>query len=173
MTLTDRIRFCLSTSFGLGAIPFAPGTWGTLPGVAIYAAAALWAPAPARVWLIAAGLAAACAVSVLLVPWAERHWGRKDPGSFVADEVAGFLLVVLLWRTSDLPLTLAWSFALARLFDIIKIPPARQAERIGGGWGVLLDDLAASVQAAIVLHAGSWLAPGVFGANPWVLGWSV
>jgi len=173
MTLTDRIRFCLSTSFGLGCLPFGPGTWGTLPAVAIYAAVAWGAPARAHVWLIAAPLVAACAVSILLVPWAERHWGRKDPGSFVADEVAGYLLVVLLWRTSDLALTLVWSFALARLFDIIKIPPARQAERLAGGWGVLLDDLVAAVQAAGALHVGSWLAPAAFGAQPMLLGWAM
>ncbi|HUT61779.1 MAG TPA: phosphatidylglycerophosphatase A [Phycisphaerae bacterium] len=140
------------TSFGLGYIPLAPGTWGTLPAVAFFLAVMVWVPAWLRTWVLAAGLVASAAASVPLGFWAERHWGQDDPPRFALDEFAGFLLTVLLFRLGALvPLTL-WAFALTRLMDILKIPPAYQCQKLPGGWGILLDDLVSSLYAAGALH---------------------
>ena len=130
----------------------APGTFGSLPGVVIFLAIMLWAPAAWQTWLLLAALAAACALTLALSPWAEGYWKKKDPGTFVTDEVAGFLTTVLLFRRGDLLLMTLWAFVVTRACDIIKIPPARQFERIHGGWGILLDDLCASLYAAGLLH---------------------
>lgn len=163
----DRVRAAIGTGLGLGYCPVAPGTAGALLGVGIYVAVGLLAPAWLHVWLIAAALAAVGAVTVALGPWAERYWQKDDPGVYVTDEVAGFLATVLLWRTDRLLLTVVWAFFVTRAFDIIKLPPCRRLERLPGGWGILLDDLMASVYAAAVLHVASWQFPGAFGAVFW------
>jgi phosphatidylglycerophosphatase A len=154
----------VSTAFGLGYAPVAPGTAGTLLGVAIYAAVAALCDATTQLYAIGLVFAVVCAASVPLATWAERHWGTKDPGRFVLDEVAGYLLVVLLFRSSSPVLTGAWAFAFSRLFDIVKPPPARRFERLSGGWGVLLDDLVASVYAAAALHLLATVAPSWVGS---------
>jgi phosphatidylglycerophosphatase A len=149
--------------FGLGYVPFAPGTWGTLPAVGAFLLVRLTIPSePWQTLALAGLLLAACVASVPLGNWAQTLWGRKDPRRFVLDEVAGFLLTVLLFRRGDklLPLVI-WAFALTRAMDILKPPPARQLERLPGGWGILLDDLAASVYAAAALHLLYWLSPGL------------
>jgi phosphatidylglycerophosphatase A len=85
----------------------------------------------------------------------------------VPDEVAGFLTTVLLWRTDDLLLTIVWAFGLTRVLDILKPPPCRRLERLPGGWGVLADDLCASLYAAAILHVAAWQWPSVFGKVFW------
>ena len=169
----QRTVILVGAALGTGLLPGAPGTWGTLPAVAVYAAIAAWAPGGMQVWLIAAALAAASVACVIVTPWAEAYWKKKDPGAVVIDEVAGFLLTVLLWRTDDLPRTLLWSFVFTRVLDIVKIPPARQMERLPGGWGVLTDDLMSSLYAAALLHVGSYWLPDVFGAGAKVLGFAL
>ncbi len=152
----NRLKECflvlVASCFGLGYLPVAPGTFGALPGVGIFLAIVLWTPAVFHTWLILVALVVVCIVTLVLSPWAERYWKKKDPGTFVTDEVAGFLATVLLFRRGDLLFMTIWAFAVTRIFDIIKIPPARQLERIHGGWGILLDDLSASLYAAGFLH---------------------
>ena len=151
------------TSFGAGYAPVASGTFGTYPAVVIYLAIALAAPPALHAWLIAGALLIACAASIALAPWAERRWNSKDPGQFVIDEVAGFLLTVLLFRTGNILLTTIWAFLATRAFDILKPPPCRRLERLPGGWGILLDDLMASVYAAGFLHLAARFFPAWFG----------
>ena len=159
----DRCLVLIATCFGLGYLPVAPGTFGALPGVAIFAGITLWMPEQMHLWLLMAALLLVSAVTIVLTPWAERHWGRKDPNIFVTDEVAGFLATVLLFRTPDLLLTIIWAFCVTRVFDIIKIPPARKLEELPAGWGVLLDDLCASLYAAAFLHTVSACFPAWVG----------
>jgi phosphatidylglycerophosphatase A len=82
---------------------------------------------------------------------AERTLGRKDPGVIVIDEVAGMTLSVLV-----LPLTvpvLAIAFVLFRVFDVVKPAPARQAQALPGGIGVMVDDLVAGLYALVIVAA--------------------
>jgi phosphatidylglycerophosphatase A len=116
-------------------------------------------------WLILAALLLTCIIAVPLGYWAERHWGVHDPKYFVLDEVGGFLLTVLIWRTDQLPVTIVWAFLAARIADIIKPPPARTLEKLPGGWGILLDDLMSSVYAALALHLGMFYWPKLFLLN--------
>ncbi len=162
--LKERFLVVVATSFGLGYVPVAPGTFGALPGVAMFLAIMAWTPAEAT-WLhtglIAACLVVVCWATLALSPWAEAYWKKKDPGTFVTDEVAGFLATVVLFRRGDLLGLTLWAFLVTRVFDIIKVPPAKQFERIHGGWGILLDDLMASVYAAAFLHGLYLLFPQV------------
>jgi len=152
------------TFFGLGYIPFAPGTWGSLGAIA--AAGLLLAGmrcAGLSRWYDAAlaGLMLlACVLSIVWGRWAVEHFASRarkpgDPGPFVLDEVAGQWLSVLALPVGGLPLTTwagvyAMQFFLFRVFDVIKPPPGRQLERLPAGWGILMDDLGVAVYANII-----------------------
>ncbi|MGH7140130.1 MAG: phosphatidylglycerophosphatase A family protein, partial [Pirellulales bacterium] len=139
----------LATGFGVGFFPFAPGTLGAVWGLPLAWALVHW-PAVAQ----AAAIVALFAVSVPVCTIAARHMGgAKDPGAIVLDEIASLPLVFL-----ALPIEAwGWKLALAgfmlhRLFDITKPPPARQLERLPEGLGIMADDFAAAVYAALALR---------------------
>jgi len=161
--LTDRFKWLVATCCGCGYSPIMPGTAGALWGIVIYVPIALYADEPYQTLLIALALIVSSATTVGLGRWAETFFCEKDSSKFVTDEVAGFLLTVLLFRIpDDILVTVLWAFPITRLIDIIKVPPARQLERIPGGWGVLLDDLLGSLYAALILHAMWYLLPHWF-----------
>jgi len=161
--IKERYLVLIASCFGLGYLPLMPGTFGALPGVAMFLAIMIWAPPALHLWLMLAALIVVCWATLALSPWAEKYWSKKDPGTFVTDEVAGFLATVVLFRKGDLMLMTLWAFGVTRVFDIIKIPPARQLEYIPGGWGILLDDLCASLYAAAFLHILVACLPQVVG----------
>ena len=139
MAFVQRWNWCVATCAGFGYAPVMPGTAGALWGVAIYAV-----------------IAASCA------GWAERYFQEEDSSRFVTDEVAGFLVTVLLFRTPHISTTVLWAFPVTRVLDIIKVPPARWLERLPRGWGVLADDVVDSLYAAALLHALQALSPQWF-----------
>jgi phosphatidylglycerophosphatase A len=139
--------------FGCGHVPVAPGTAGTLGAIPVYLA--LRSSGPVAV-------AAAALILTLVGLWAagrvERRLGGKDPQIVCVDEVAG---VMVAWIAAPPSLAgLFVGFVAFRVFDHLKPWPARAAERLGGGAGIMLDDVAAGGWAAIVLLAGralGWL----------------
>ncbi len=156
-------RLLLITTFGLGHMRPASGTWGSMPTV-VLAAALMFAgigPATAPVLyhaVLFAWMLVFCIACVLGGREAEAAFGKKDPGQAVADETAGqaipllFLPAVATSTTTHTLLTLALAFVAFRIFDIIKLPPARQLQRLKGGIGILIDDLIAGVHALIVVQ---------------------
>jgi phosphatidylglycerophosphatase A len=150
-----RINRWLVSAGGLGFLPVAPGTWGTLAGVGIHILIAAFFPNTWRrhvAYLVA--FVVVFLVGLLLAPWAEREFESKDPPPFVLDEVAGYLLVPCLFfsRTISLWQMLVLAFLTSRLFDIIKPPPARQAERLRSGWGIMCDDVIAAGYAVLTCY---------------------
>lgn len=152
-----RAAFALLTTFGLGHLRPAPGTWGSLPPVALAAACiALDIPDAASTAI----LLSVCVVFTLACAavghLAEARYARKDPGDVVADETAGqsLPLIAVVWLLEGLDarglLVLAVAFLGFRAFDIVKVPPARQLQEIPGGWGIVLDDLAAGAYAVVL-----------------------
>jgi phosphatidylglycerophosphatase A len=100
--------------------------------------------------VLAAASLALCALGVWAAGEAEEFFGRTDPGQVVVDEVVGQMLTFLLlphatWKW------LVGGFLLFRAFDIVKPFPARQAERIPRGWGIMLDDVVAGLYGLAVL----------------------
>lgn len=92
---------------------------------------------------------AVCAAHFWLTPWAQKHWNDSDPGQFVLDEVAGYLVVPLVVNAGPVWVIALTGFLLFRILDIIKIPPARQIDRNWhGAWGVLLDDIVSGLYAS-------------------------
>jgi phosphatidylglycerophosphatase A len=158
----DRGKWLVATCGGLGYFPGIPGTISALWGVLVYVVLALWVPEPLQTVGLGACLLAVCWVTIALARWAEGYFGEEDSGKFVTDEVAGFLLTVLLFRTPNVLATAVWAFVLTRVIDMIKVPPARRLEQLPAGWGVLADDLLSSVYAAAILHLLRWQLPGWF-----------
>jgi len=163
-----RVSLAIATAFGLGYIPKAPGTFGSLAGAALYAAILYYFPLAAIagklpgtkdrvVWMSWTELPALIVVAVIGV-WAasraEKILAKKDPQCVVIDEVSGqqlaylFSLTLLNWKY------LLLGFILFRVFDIWKPFPARQAESLPGGLGIMADDWIAGICAAL----GLWIA---------------
>ena len=157
------MRKVLVSAGGLGYLPIAPGSWGSLAGVVIFLLAGLSGSVLLTSVVVLAALAFFCVLNVALGPWACNYYGCKDPSHVVIDEVAGYLLTVMLFQAGGLLLTVAWTFAFTRFFDIVKLPPVRRLERLPKGWGVLADDLWSSLYAAGALHLLAWWQPGWFG----------
>ena len=147
-----RWAWLVGTFFGAGHLRPGPGTYGSLAAVLLwYAAASLLHPSLLQLTL---GTALAALVATLGgIPAATivaRESGREDPGHVVVDEVAG-QLIVLIALTPTWPHALL-ALALFRLFDILKPPPIRHLERLPGGTGIMLDDVAAGLLALGVAH---------------------
>jgi len=136
----------VALGFGVGALPRAPGTFGTLLALPLW-----WlvgnALAPP---LLAALLVTLFAIGVWACAVTGRHLGVADHGAMVWDEVVAFLLVL-----SVVPDAWPWqlaAFVLFRAFDITKPAPIRQLEaRMKGGFGVMFDDLLAAGYTLLAL----------------------
>ena len=165
LTWPDRCRWLIATCGGFGYCPVLPGSCGALWGVALYVPLAVWVSEPWQTVGIAAFLLLVCLATFRLSPWAERYFQEEDSGKFVTDEVAGFLMTVLLFRPHGVSIlvTVLWAFPVTRILDMIKLPPARRLEHLPGGWGVLADDLLDSVYAAGLLHVLLLVQPRWFG----------
>lgn len=148
----------LTTCFGLGRLPMAPGTWGSLPPAVVYMAAGILFGPQAAIGAMIFLCAAGCVVSVVCSPAVIGQTGDKDPGKIVSDEVAGQSLALLLMQIfspqAGFCLIAALGFGLFRLFDIRKPWPCKRLEQLPAGWGILADDLAAGVYAAMIWIAG-------------------
>lgn len=154
MSVADRIRWLLITSFGLGCSPWAPGTIGTLGGV-VLGVTLQWAlPAHA---VLAWGIAAAVlfVFGCLQTAFVARTWPKEDPGHFVLDEVVGYLVTLIVYSllAQQLPTPLAHTgaFFAFRLFDVWKLQPARKLEDLPGALGIMADDQMAGVYAGVAL----------------------
>lgn len=140
----------VATFFGIGFLKLAPGTWGSLATVILWATAIPWIPVANR---SCATITVAVIVTLIGIPAAtrvSRAFGLKDPQFIVIDEVAGQL-------TTLIGVPLAWKtflagFILFRVFDIWKPFPIQRLERLPEGSGIVVDDLGAGIYALAVMH---------------------
>jgi len=198
-----RFALFVATAAGLGYLPKAPGTWGSLAGlllaflpwwtlqwafvavllathnndsISFFVSARHW---DSILWAQIILTILVAAIGVWSANSASEYWRQKDPQRVVIDEVSGQHLTLLIgcgipiwWRTvsdfpwAGLPLGLVtfrsalnWKylllgFILFRVFDIWKPFPARQAESLHGGWGIMADDWIAAIYAGL----GLWIA---------------
>jgi len=142
-----------------GYAPVASGTFGTLPGVLVALALAPLYPRSLAGYLLA--LAAVIAIAIWSAHLCGEIFQSKDPSRVVSDEIAGFCVTVAFFYPLTPGLLIAAFFAF-RLFDVIKPPPARQAESLPGGVGIVTDDLLAGVYANLLLRVliAAGLIPG-------------
>ena len=158
------MKLWIAQGFGVGRIPFAPGTFGSLVGIAWFALLLL----PGNLWLFTAGTLLALALSVWLCGAAEETLGRRDPGSVVLDEIAAIPVCFAGWtifvtiKTGAFPgvgyffsswnwLAVAGVYIAFRFFDIAKPWPVWQSQSLPGGWGVTVDDALAAVYVNLVV----------------------
>ncbi|MBM4083447.1 MAG: phosphatidylglycerophosphatase A [Planctomycetes bacterium] len=155
------MREFLATGFYFGRSPIIPGTFGTLPAVALHILCACLLRDQPRLLLGAALLLlalAASAASVWLGGWAQERFGKQDPRPFVLDEIAGYLVTVAFVAGHPLWQCAIGGFILFRAMDVLKPFPCRPLERIPRGWGILLDDIVAGLYANFCLRlALYWL----------------
>lgn len=152
-----RLAVFVATVAYCGYFPVAPGTIGSIAGLAVYALV-WWSKSP---FVEAGAIVAVFAAGVWAGTVAERYFGGIDPGPVVIDEVLGMLITLAFVPVS-------WSGALAgfvlfRIFDVIKPYPAGRFERLPGGLGVMADDAMAAVYANITLRVALWLLPNWIG----------
>ncbi len=152
----------LTSCFGLGHMPIAPGTWGSIPPVIIFF----------LLRKIEVDSVVTCTIfgflavlgSVICIKFSDEvisHTGRKDPGEIVIDEFAGQSVVLMFaaFVSGNIYILCAASFLLFRFFDITKIWPAWQLERLHGGTGILLDDIMAGIYgglAVLLIFVPDW-----------------
>lgn len=144
------VAMLIATLGGVGNLPKAPGTFGTLATLPLCYLVLTW------------GLFSHIAVLVLVTvvgTWAAdvaaREMGNKDPAAVVVDESAGMLLTMVAAPQGWLWLGLG--FVLFRVFDIWKPWPVGWLDHnLDGGWGIMADDLAAGGYALVILHFISW-----------------
>jgi len=148
--LTDPVNL-LAFGFGTGLAPVAPGTFGSLPGVLL-----AWLTLNMGIYFQLGTAAALAVAGIWICGESARRIGVHDHGGIVWDEICGMYITLLL-----APPTLfgyALGFGLFRLFDIVKPWPIRDLDhRLGGGLGIMLDDLVAALYALILLALYGWL----------------
>ena len=164
------MKLWIAQGFGVGRIPVAPGTFGSVVGVGWFALLLL----TGHLWLFVVGSVVGIALSVWLCGVGEDLLRKRDPQSVVLDEITAMpvcffaWVAMLAWKTGALPHAAAffsartWPltlgvFALFRFFDVLKPWPVRQSQALIGGWGVTIDDVLAAIYvnlAVLLICAG-------------------
>ncbi len=148
--LKDPVHI-LAFGFGTGLAPFAPGTFGSLPGVLLF-----WLTVDFGLYVQLGVAVAMTLAGIWICGESAKRIGVHDHGGIVWDEIVGMYLTLL-----AAPFTVAgWvlAFVLFRVMDIVKPWPIRDLDhRMRGGVGIMLDDLAAALYAAILLGLYGWL----------------
>ncbi|MCF6338172.1 MAG: phosphatidylglycerophosphatase A [Gammaproteobacteria bacterium] len=144
----------LAFGFGSGAMPYAPGTFGTLAALPIYLLML-----PLSLWAYLAVVVVMTLLGVWLCHVTSRDLGVHDHGGIVWDEIVGYLITMI-----AAPPGWQWivaGFVLFRFFDIIKPWPIGWVDRrVHGGLGIMLDDVLAGVLAWAVLQGAAWVLSG-------------
>jgi len=147
--LTDPVNF-LAFGFGTGLAPFAPGTFGSIPGLILF-----WLTLDFGLY-VQMGIAIAMAlVGIWICGESARRIGVHDHGGIVWDEIVGMYVTLFLAPVSIVGFVLA--FVLFRIMDIVKPWPIRDLDHsMRGGLGIMLDDLLAAAYAAVLLALYGW-----------------
>ena len=149
----------LASLLGVGFIPFAPGTFGTLFAAGVYLLLPKSLFSGQGWWWLGGALLLVSGAAVWLSGRAEKKLGQDAP-AVVIDEFCGYFVAVLLLPKS---LLLAiYAFVLFRVFDITKPFPINVSQRLRGGWGIVVDDLIAGVYANLVIQLIRILKPSFF-----------
>ena len=147
---TNPIHF-VACGFGVGTIPWMPGTFGTLVGVALYLVLS-----PLPIWAYVLITAVLIVIGVFICDITNRDFGTDDHPAAVWDEIATFLIVMI-----AVPKTwyfILIGFLLFRFFDIVKPWPIGWIDKnIHGGVGVMLDDVVAALFSWAILQFIVWV----------------
>ena len=138
------IKYIIATAFGVGYVPLAPGTAGSILCLLIVY---FWSPLPLFGYILL--LLVLFFLGVYSGSQLEKDLGH-DPSIVVIDEVVGMGIGLLL-----LPQNYIWffiAFLLFRLFDISKPPPINLSQKLPGGWGIMMDDVIAGLYTLVLVQ---------------------
>jgi len=148
---THPVQF-LAFGFGSGLAPRAPGTFGTLMAIPLFILAADW-----ELPLYTAVLVVAAWLGIWICGVASRQLGVHDHPGIVWDEFVGYWITM--WA---IPASWPWivvGFVVFRVFDILKPWPISVLDKkVGGGFGIMIDDIVAGMMACATLHIALWLS---------------
>jgi phosphatidylglycerophosphatase A len=168
MSIGDRLLFVLITGFGTGLAPFASGTFGTLPAVAIgWLMQHYWFKEDGDHRSLAIALIVLAvvlfAIGFFTTGFVERVLLTKDPKPFVLDEIVGYFVTLGMFCFLAQPTiyTHGAAFFFFRLFDVLKPSPARELENWKGAPGIMSDDVVAGIYAGLVLIGLHYFFPGL------------
>lgn len=145
----------VATGFGSGFSPVAPGTAGALLAVLLWVAGYFLLPFAQLQVLLAVLVVYFTVQGVYSSGVMEKHWG-EDPSRVVVDEMVGVWIPLLVVPDGGWWYVVA-AFVLFRFFDIVKPLGVRRMERLGGGMGIMMDDILAGVYSAVLLGAARLL----------------
>ncbi len=151
------LSYLIGTGFGLGYSPFAPGTAGSLGGVAIYLLLHKIFESHGYLFPILIFLTA-CAgtISASII---SQNEGEEDPSKVVIDEILGqFLALIMLPFSYKI---IAASFFIFRILDILKPFPARRSEKLKNGVGIMIDDAIVGIYTNLILRIFIYIFPGI------------
>jgi phosphatidylglycerophosphatase A len=144
----DKLILAIATGGFVGYFPAAPGTWGTLVAFPIHFLLCMLSPTGYTIGLIVFFF-----LAVVTAGSAEKIIDRKDPGIIVIDEIIGMLIALI--GAPAHPVSWLIAFLLFRFFDIVKPFPVNWPDKhLNGGWGIVMDDIAAGLYTLIVMQAG-------------------
>lgn len=140
----------IATGFGAGYFPYGPGTMGAILAMAIYIGLSFTLSYSSLFIVLLALIVVFTVLGVWSGTVSEKYWG-EDPSRVVVDEMVGQWIVM-----TAIPQSLGWKYMLAslilfRFFDIVKPLGVRKMEQLGGGLGIMADDILAGIYGAMVL----------------------
>ena len=143
--IKEKLALFFATGSYFGYAPFAPGTVGSLWGIPLAFLVAEAGPIAGAIIIVIVTLAA-----IPIATKASKILNKKDPGSIVCDEIAGFAVAAFLVPFTATNMILV--FILFRIFDILKPPPIRLIEKLPDGTGIVMDDIAAGLYTNICVQ---------------------
>lgn len=153
----------LGSVFGIGFIPFMPGTFGTLAAALLYLSIPeTWLTGFPELLYTGSAIIILFFLGVFVSTKAEAKLGH-DAGSIVIDEFVAYFICVLFLPKSYL--MAVYTFAIFRVFDIAKPQPIKLSQKLKGGWGVMVDDLLAALFTNVFMQALIRIYPRFFNIN--------
>ena len=144
--MKTKLSFICTSVFGIGFIPFASGTWGSLFAVIAYYLLVNYVSFTVLLFLIALTTVITVLASNIIIPN-----NTSDPKHIVLDEVVGMWITCLFITDTTQILWFALAFILFRILDVTKIPPINLLEKLHGGTGIVADDIGAGLVGGLIL----------------------
>lgn len=138
-----QFMILFATGLKSGYAKVMPGTFGTLPAIPLILLTdsfSILTKFMIFIFLFVGG--------IIVSEYYEQYFNKKDPGEVVIDEIAAYYMMLMFIPISLT--TLLLSFVLFRIFDITKPYPIKKLESIGGGVGIMLDDILAAIYALVI-----------------------
>ena len=151
-TIQNKINSFGASGFGFGFMPFASGTFGTIPAFLFHIFIIKFTPLTFRLSVFVIAFIFFLILSVFLSDWAIKYWKHKDPKEFVLDEIVAYLLLPVFFYNESSLIFAIICFFVFRFFDIFKPPIARGLDKKNGGIYIVLDDLVSAVYSVLTIY---------------------